>query len=275
MPELPEVEAARRLLEEHCVGTTISGCVPTESGGGPRTGMFDDIVFDDEGSSPQSVLKHTVGKELVAVRRCGKQLLLQFASPPHLLAHFGMTGAFAIRGVAPLKFKAFSVKDAEWPPRFTKCELTFSGEMRLAFTDPRRLGRLRFRTDPESQAPWSTLAPDPLLEPITVEAMKACLARKGTPIKALLLDQNELVSGVGNWVADEVLFHAGIHPEASCHTLSDAQVSRLHASLLHVVRVAVDANADSDSFPKEWLFHVRCYTRSPQSPWRSAQLARV
>ena len=63
------------------------------------------------------------------------------------------------------------------------------------------------------------------------------------------------MSGVGNWVADEVLFQAGIHPEAACDTLSEGQISRLHAALLSVVNVAVAARAESSAFPDDWLFH--------------------
>ena len=87
--------------------------------------------------------------------------------------------------------------------------------------------------------------------------MGQTLSNKSGTIKALLLDQAALVSGVGNWIADEVLFQAGIHPEAVCRTLSDEQTGRLHAALLHVVRTAVAANADGGKFPDTWLFHYR------------------
>eukprot|EP00971_Amphidinium_carterae_P328798 6460867-Amphidinium_carterae.1 len=51
------------------------------------------------------------------------------------------------------------------------------------------------------------------------------------PIKGLLLDQEKAVSGVGNWVADEVLYHASIHPAAVSKTLSETQVDALHNAL--------------------------------------------
>ena len=67
----------------------------------------------------------------------------------------------------------------------------------------------------------------------------------------------KLVAGVGNWVVDEVLFHAGILPSAPCDTLSPAQVGALRASLVDVGATAVQANADSEKFPAGWLFHHR------------------
>ena len=54
-----------------------------------------------------------------------------------------------------------------------------------------------------------------------------------------------------------MLFHAGIHPEAVCKSLSHAQAERLLASLLHVINVAVCAGANAEAFPQEWLFHYR------------------
>ena len=249
MPELPEVEAARRLLETHCRGQKLTGCSPVDP--------FDSIVFSDAEACAASVSAALLGKSIVAVHRKGKQLWLELSSPPHLLAHFGMTGAFVVEGVKPLMYKEFKVHDEEWPPRFTKLELTFSSGTRLAFCDPRRLGRLRLRSAPESQEPISALAPDPLLSPITAGTAKAALKRTGKTIKALLLDQSALVSGVGNWVADEILFQSGIHPEAPCNTLSDRQAECMHKSLLHIVTSAVAANAESSSFPDDWLFHYR------------------
>ena len=257
MPELPEVEASRKMLEEHCAGRKITGCSAIEAGGHARDGEFDAIVIDDADASAESVATALKGKTLVGVRRRGKQLLLEMSSPPHLLGHFGMTGAFVIKGVAPLKFQEFKVHDAEWPPRFTKLELTFGGDVRLAFCDPRRLGRLRLRSDPEHQDPWRALAPDALLDLPSIGAFTDFLAGTSSVIKALLLDQNKLVSGVGNWVADEVLFQAGIHPESPCDTLSENQVAALHTALQDVLTTAVSCNANASGFPDTWLFHYR------------------
>lgn len=168
-----------------------------------------------------------------------------------------MTGSWAVQGVKAHEYKKFKVRDEAWPPRFTKLELVF-GETRLAFCDPRRLGRLWLRTgDPFAQAPWSALAPDPITDPISVETAERVFATKGCTIKSLLLDQQALVAGVGNWIADEVLYQARVHPEAACSSLSRAQVIAVHGSLLGIVRLAVSVGADSSQFPKDWLFHYR------------------
>lgn len=248
MPELPEVEASRRLVAMHCQGKKITSIDLSEP--------FDQIVFNDKDVTADTVTSALVGKSLMAVHRKGKQLWFELSSPPHLLAHFGMTGSFVVQGVAPLEYQEFKVHDEVWPPRFTKLEIVFA-KTRLAFCDPRRLGRLRLRANPMVEQPISLLAPDPLLAPISIAEATAVLQAKRSPIKALLLDQAALVSGVGNWIADEILFQSRIHPEAACNTLSEEQISRLHGALLHVVREAVRLNADATSFPKEWMFHYR------------------
>lgn len=74
---------------------------------------------------------------------------------------------------------------------------------------------------------------------------------------ALLLDQHRLVSGVGNWVCDDVLYHSGIHPETSGNSLTLDDVRRLVDALQHVCKEACRVDADHEKFPKHWLFHAR------------------
>jgi formamidopyrimidine-DNA glycosylase len=62
---------------------------------------------------------------------------------------------------------------------------------------------------------------------------------------------------VGNWIADEVLYQAGIAPRRPARSLSGAELGRLRARLAGVVRTAVRLRADSDRFPRTWLFHRR------------------
>ena len=62
---------------------------------------------------------------------------------------------------------------------------------------------------------------------------------------------------MGNWVADEVLYQARLHPEAPAKLLTEGEVERLHSALHSVPKTAVDAGADSSRFPEDWLFHHR------------------
>ncbi|CAM9735288.1 unnamed protein product [Ectocarpus fasciculatus] len=255
MPELPEVETSRLYVEEFCLGSTITNVHATEQGGGPRDGQFDDIVIGEDMTAKS--LKDTLeGRKIVELRRRGKQMWFVLDKPPHPLFHFGMTGAFTVKGEKRHKFVKFKVSE-EWPPRFAKLEIQMSNGACLALTDPRRLSRVRLRAEPEASPPISLLGPDPLTHPLSLETFAAALAKPTAPIKAVLLAQDRVVSGVGNWVADEVCFQACVHPGAACNTLDPEQVAALHARLLSVCREACEARADYTSFPKEWLFHHR------------------
>lgn len=150
-----------------------------------------------------------------------------------------------------------------WPPKYWKFRLkTEEPAVEVAFTDPRRFGRVRLVDCPgESIRKYSPLAengPDPVVDTdvFTEEYLKQKMRSRHVPIKALILDQS-VISGVGNWVGDEVLYQARLHPEQYCDDFSDEQVKKLYESIRHVCQLAVDKLGDSDQFPKDWLFHYR------------------
>jgi formamidopyrimidine-DNA glycosylase len=76
------------------------------------------------------------------------------------------------------------------------------------------------------------------------------------PVKALLLDQ-AMISGIGNWVADETLYQAKLHPEQYSDSFSDSEINKLYESIRYVCQTAVDQLGDSDKFPEHWLFNHR------------------
>jgi formamidopyrimidine-DNA glycosylase len=169
---------------------------------------------------------------------------MQLDERPWPLFHFGMTGSFEF------------YRSLEDRPRFWKVELLMDDGVRLAMPDARRFGRIRLQQDPEAEAPLLDLGADPLLSPPSFEEMVESLRRRHAPIKAALLDQS-LFAGVGNWIADEVLFQAGIRPDRPASSLGPSDVRRLRSRLLSVIRRAVAVDADSDRFPRTWLFHHR------------------
>ena len=69
--------------------------------------------------------------------------------------------------------------------------------------------------------------------------------------------RSAVVCGIGNWVADEVLYMSRIHPSTAASTLSGDQVKALREAIVDVCKTACDANADSEQFPATWLFHHR------------------
>lgn len=266
MPELAEVESGRNLVQSYCSGQRITAVYVHESGNGPRHGLFDDIVCDlrlESDGIPELNQSHFIdallNRKLVSACRKGKQIWLELdGNGPSVLFHFGMTGSFVVKGVDSARYVAFKVHDEVWPPKFTKMEIIFENGIQLAFCDPRRLGRIRLRNgDPSLVPPISKLACDPLLDGLSVEYMKSQLLKYSTNIKAVLLDQEKVICGIGNWIADEVLYQANIHPSKACNTLTDLEIKNLTAKIMYVIQTAVAVDARSEDFPKEWLFHFR------------------
>jgi formamidopyrimidine-DNA glycosylase len=246
MPELPEVELARRLLERTAQGRRIV-----------RVRCADDpIVF--ERTPAARVRRALAGRRVVAVRRHGKHLWLELDRRPWPSFHFGMAGGFEAPNETGARLVSHGRKPRRpgWPPRFTKLELDLDDGGAVAMTDARRLGRIRLRRDPRSEPPMSLLGWDALHELPPPARFAAQLAGRGAPVKAVLLDQG-FSAGVGNWIADEVLYQAGIAPQRRASTLTRAEADRLRRAIRSVVGSAVRVGADSDRYPKTWLFHYR------------------
>jgi len=253
MPELPEVERGRRLAEAVAKGKRIQ-----------RARIEKDLLIF-EGKSTAQVRNALVGRRVVAVKRWGKQLWFELDQAPHPLWHFGMTGAFHVPAGEALQLQAGpKVAHDGWPPRFLKVLLVFEEGGELAFCDARRFGRVGLRMDPEHEPPVSKLGFDPYLGMPSRKVLANALRRRATPIKSLLLDQ-KFAAGVGNWIADEVLYQAGIAPRRPACELSLDEIGRLRAKLVHVICTAVEANADDRAYPRTWLFHRRWGKQSSEA----------
>ena len=126
----------------------------------------------------------------------------------------------------------------------------------MIMTNARRFGRILLRDAPLHEPPLNQFGFDPLLDLPSPKTFDTMLRSRATVIKLLLLDQR-FAAGVGNWIADEVLYQAGIAPHQRANSLSDAQAKRLRRKLQTVIRTAVDANADDTQYPQHWLFHRR------------------
>ena len=171
-----------------------------------------------------------------------------------------MTGAFTVRGVAAQHFKEFKVHDESWPPKWTKLELLFDDGTRLAYSDSRRFGKIQLLdegVDPHTVPPLSRLAPDPMNNLPAANSFAARIRSKTVVVKAALLDQNFALCGLGNWLVDDILYAARIDPRTRCNTLSDSACDAILRSAASVCAQAVDVSAESERFPKSWLFHQR------------------
>jgi formamidopyrimidine-DNA glycosylase len=128
----------------------------------------------------------------------------------------------------------------------------------LVFSDPRLFGRVRADEGETPPSWWLEMPPPIASDAFTVGAMREFLRRRArSPLKAVLLDQKRF-PGIGNWMADEVLWRAGLHPRLRAGDLDPSSSLRLYRTLRFVARAAVRIiGADRRALPRGWLFHER------------------
>ncbi|KAI1174336.1 formamidopyrimidine-DNA glycosylase [Nemania sp. FL0916] len=258
MPEIAEVARVTHYLRQHLVGKTIAKIVALD----------DASVFGKVGTSGAAFQSALSGRRVVGAGSQGKYFWLELDRPPHAVMHLGMTGWVHVRGeqTAYTKYAERAKgedKDA-WPPKYWKfhLETAESPAVGVAFTDARRFGRVRLVDCPgaeiRSRSPLAENGPDPVVDRdrFTETYLREKMRGRHVPIKALLLDQ-AMISGIGNWVGDEVLYQAGLHPEQYSDDFSDGEVAKLYRAVCDVCDVAVGHLGDSDKFPQDWLFHHR------------------
>ncbi|WVN87134.1 uncharacterized protein L203_102310 [Cryptococcus depauperatus CBS 7841] len=253
MPELPEVERARRLIQDTCWGYKIASVDTTE----------DKIVFTG-GTDHDEFLE---GRTITGCERKGKTFWMTLSGTGRFpVMHFGMTGMIQLKGQEPTWYRRRPKESADiWPPRVNMHILSLEPQdgsvgnerRELAFIDARRLGRLRLVKDPvASYPPVSKLGFDPILNHPTLDKFQDLIQGKKGTVKGMIMDQ-AFSAGVGNWVADEVLYQARIHPSCPVSSLSEQNIKDLHYQLRAVPLAAVSVNADSKHFPRDWLFQWR------------------
>lgn len=216
MPELPEVEAYRRLAASMVVGrTVVSVHAP-------------DLWYLKHGVDP-AALGVLVGCRFTHARRRGKLLLLDTDGGPTLGLRFGMSGRLVVDGVVGVDNLLYST-NADLP-RFERFALGLSGPGRLVMRDPRRLGGVELDPDEDRLGPdASTVGP---------AALRDALAGGTTALKARLLDQSHL-AGVGNLIADETLWRAGLDPSRPAGGLEAREVRRLARALRRTVNDLIE-----------------------------------
>lgn len=256
MPELAEVETVRKQIATRMKGRKIKAVVADES---------DRWLFAF--AKPADVRKALVGAKVKGAGRKGKYFWLELDRKPWPIFHLGMSGNIALldpkaRQTGHQKIwggaKLWSERDQDLRERLHFCHLLLEcdGGFEFAFIDPRRFGRIWLADDPWSHPRIKQLGFDPLLDFPSAKSLAEKLAKRKKSIKAVLLDQ-ALFAGIGNWLADEILFQAKLSPHHLASRLTPLQVRSLHKSILSVVKKAVAVDADYERFPKTWLFHER------------------
>ncbi|MGI8943102.1 MAG: DNA-formamidopyrimidine glycosylase family protein [Qipengyuania sp.] len=229
MPELPENEAQRRLLERECLNRTIE-----------RVELGEDVSYITlPGENERARL---VGRQFTLTRRHGKNIFAGSITGPWLAVHLGMTG----------KLIAYDTPDD--PPDKTKLLIAFEGNRRLAFRCPRKLGKVRIIDDPDEFICEQKLGPDALA--ISKSEFARVMGRTSSPIKAALMNQSKL-AGIGNLWSDEILFQTSLHPTGVAAELDAKKLEELHAAMQEILNAVVVADGSYSKLPNDWLIRHR------------------
>jgi formamidopyrimidine-DNA glycosylase len=212
MPELPEVETVRQGLMPHLLHQRVLAVTLRQE--------------QLRWPVPRSIIQSLPDETLVAIDRRGKYLLFQ-TEKGTLIAHLGMSGQ--------LRIVTKEVK----PEKHDHLDIIFYNDKVLRFTDPRRFGSILWTEDCPHQHPLLIkIGPEPLTDEFDAEYLQQASSRRYTAVKAFIMN-SEIVAGIGNIYANESLFHAGIDPQTSCHTLSLEQCKKLVVAIKDVLVHAI------------------------------------
>lgn len=202
---------------------------------------------------PVRLRRHLTGARLLGSEAAAKQILFRFSGDNWLGVHLGMSGELGVepRHYQPTKHDHFIIRQHK---------------RQLVFNDPRMFGGVRFHHGRNAPSWWTKIAP-PIISPaFTIDRLAEFLRRRSrAPIKSVLLMQ-ERFPGIGNWMADEILWRAAIHPRRLSGTLTTADIVTLHRECRKVCRMALDTIAGKDGYlppnlnthiPQSWLFWHR------------------
>lgn len=241
MPELAEVEFFRKRWHYAALKQRV-----TQVDLHPQAKIF-------RGTNPAQLSKLLPGRRLTDSEAAAKQMLFRFGTDRWLGVHLGMSGELR-------------VEKADVPAGRHDHLVLRMERVALVLNDPRMFGRVQFHHGKEAPAWWTRIAPAMLSAKFTEKAVAAFLRRRArAPIKAVLLMQEQF-PGVGNWMADEILWRAAIHPRQPAGSLTAKEVRALWKECRHVARLALTTIAGRGrklppdlnvNIPNTWLFKHR------------------
>jgi len=233
VPELPELEMVRRSLEARCLGKTIASAVVNQ----PACVNLPPPVYE----------RVIVGGTIGYAWRKGKLVILDLSNGVSLVIHLALGGEVLLKD------------SSDHDPKATQIVLAFTDGTALHFHQL-RLGNVHAcPTYHLAATRVGKLGADALNELPTAERLQTLYGAARTGIKQLLLDQS-LLCGIGNFHADEILFRAGIHPQAPGKSLAADQFTRLREAIRQVLEEALRSKE-----PGAGEFEAQVYGRAGEA----------
>jgi formamidopyrimidine-DNA glycosylase len=229
MPELPDLEVARRYVNATSLHQTIRSVeVRNEK-----------ILGEASAHELGGALE---GQSFDSTRRHGKNLFLGLDDGGWMYVHFGMTGSL-------LYFE-----DLAKDPSHDRFLISFENGFHLALDDARMFGKVDLVEDPEAFIRNKKLGPDPLA--LDAATFRERFEGRRGGVKAALMNQ-QVVAGIGNIYSDEILFQLRVHPRTDVRRLAGATLEEMHRQTLRVLERAIERGADPDELPEPFLLSHR------------------
>lgn len=231
MPELPEVETARRIIERELTGHTVTAV----SNRLPKLLRY----------SPIPTLDPLVEKSVRAARRRAKILVIDFSDDLSLMIHLKLAGQVSVHRADGTRHTAghpVPNPAGPYPHKTTHVELLFDNAAILYLSDVRQFGWFRLLPTADVGAVMDSFAFGPEAvgaTPITPPELQARLARRTIAIKLALLDQSVL-AGLGNIYVDEALHRAKIHPLTSANTVGLPELGVLLEAIVWALECGIE-----------------------------------
>ncbi|MCR5348527.1 MAG: DNA-formamidopyrimidine glycosylase [Bacilli bacterium] len=217
MPELPEVETVRRILQGVCVGKTIEG--------------IDVFRPKNIASDPNEFVTRLQGKTIEGIGRKGKFLLFFLSESLVIVSHLRMEG------------KYFYQPSPEPQGKHDILRFRFTDGSALVYNDVRKFGRLQLSDQMHylQTPPLSELGPEPF--DYSPDQFKKRLSKDKRYIKQVLMDQS-VIAGIGNIYCDEVLFASALHPLTPACEISEKAEEILHNAQF-ILNKAIEASGST------------------------------
>ncbi|MCM1499277.1 MAG: bifunctional DNA-formamidopyrimidine glycosylase/DNA-(apurinic or apyrimidinic site) lyase [Clostridium sp.] len=226
MPELPEVETIKNVIEPQIQGLIIEKATVRrpEVTAHPAADEF---------------CRRLTGQTISHMSRRGKFLMIWLNNGDHILLHLRMTGCLLL---APADFPE---------EKHTHILFQLNNGMELRFSDTRRFGRfwLLRENETDTYSGVEKLGIEPFDKELTTQYLEAHFGKRKKAIKECLLEQT-CIAGIGNIYSDEILFTAGIYPAHPANCLRHTEWGRLAAVIPERLSYFIETNKIP---PEEYL----------------------
>ena len=203
MPELPEVDSYR------------TGLAPTMTGWEVKGG---NTLWENASDADFSTITN---QKITGFDRRGKYLIINL-DKSNIIIHLRMTGRI-------------DLTDGD-TPKYTTVEIDFINKKKMCLVDYRKFGKVWIVTDIESVV--GHIGIEPLSKEFTSKEFMSMIAKRKGTLKPLLLNQ-QFIAGIGNYLADEILFRASLHPLRTADTLNKKEIKDLYLSIRHIIRKSI------------------------------------